>query len=136
MTEAQRLAYLLDHRMELDEETIQSAAAELRRLDEELTLCSQLKREYQERAVALACEFTACYSSLVSQEEKNAALLAECEQLRADAARYRWLMNTPSDWAICVWVDDDEGHAAYFRDSRESSIVDAAIDAAIAKETK
>lgn len=31
-------------------------------------------------------EFTACYSSLTSQEEKNAALQAECEQLRNENA--------------------------------------------------
>ena len=35
MTEAQRLAYLLDHRLELDGEAIQAAAAELRRLEAE-----------------------------------------------------------------------------------------------------
>lgn len=72
MSEAERLAEILEH----DEAhfasrvTFREAAAELRRLDEELTLCSQLKREYQEQAAQAA---------------------AECEQLRKALQEIAWM---------------------------------------------
>jgi multidrug resistance efflux pump len=95
-------------------------AAELRRLDEELTLCSQLKREYQEQA---------------------ATAMVECEQLRADAARYRWLVARPlnGDDEFYISAQDSnqanaDGWWALGGDMSKSE-ADAYIDAAI-KETK
>jgi hypothetical protein len=53
--------------------------------------CTEKLNALHTNYIALQAEFTACYSSLVSQEEKNAALQAECEALRLKAARYDWL---------------------------------------------
>ena len=114
MTEAQRLA----ERIETEN---YEAASMIRRLE---------------------AEFTACYSSLVSQEEKNAALQAEyrnlserhevqaqnymvlteeCEALRKDAERYRWILRN--------YLSADLTDLAL-----KAGNLDAAIDAAMGKE--
>ena len=120
MTEAERLAAELDAVPEngADPELIADAAAELRRLEAEceqlhfeLELCGQLKRGYQEQA---------------------AQAMAECEQLRADAARLAYLFKHDSEWALCVF-DHDGGY--WIHDARTPDVVRADIDAAM-KETK
>jgi hypothetical protein len=100
MSEAKRLAAELEYGCPWKESVEHSAAAELRRLD---------------------AEFTACYSSLVSQEEKNAALEAECEVLRKDADRYRWILRN--------YLSADLTDLAL-----KAGNLDAAIDAAMGKE--
>jgi S-ribosylhomocysteine lyase LuxS involved in autoinducer biosynthesis len=61
-TEAQRLADAIDPDLQVSPHSVvlivdlQAAAAELRRLDDELTLCAQLKREYQEQAAQAMAE--------------------------------------------------------------------------------
>ena len=115
MNEAERLAEWLYHHG--DRKAHSDAADELRRLDEELTLCSQLKREYQEQA---------------------AQAVAECEQLRFNAARYDWLSSNAlaidtvadPDNQVQIWHGTDPAHCTCGR------TLDEAIDAAIAKETK
>lgn len=67
-----------------------------------------------------------------TQSARIAELEAEVERLRVDAERYEWLRDClESDWAICEWSYLDH---RYYRDARESSIVDSAIDAARAKQ--
>ena len=76
MTEAQKLAAEYRHTMpaEVLHLWAPEATAELRRLDAEY-------RELSERHEV--------------QAQNYMALAAECEQLRADAARYRWLVARP-----------------------------------------
>lgn len=63
-------------------------------------------------------------------EEEVTTMRAEVERLQPNAERYVWLRdNLESGWAICEWVDDQDG-IGYYRDARESQVVDAAIDAA------
>lgn len=59
-------------------------------------------------------------------------LEAECEQLRADAARLAYLFKHDSEWALCVF-DHDGGY--WIHDARTPDVVRADIDAAM-KETK
>ena len=67
-------------------------------------------------------------------EDEVVKLRADVERLRPNAERYEWLRdNLESEWAICEWQDDPDG-LGYYRDARASHIVDAAIDAAQAKE--
>ena len=61
------------------------------------------------------------------------ALLAELEEAKRDAARYRFLRDDmDSDWAICEWDGSAYDGAGFYRDARASHVVDAAIDEAIA----
>ena len=57
---------------------------------------------------------------------------AQAEKYAKDAARYRWLRdNQESDLAICEWCADHCEGTGYYRDARASTIVDAAVDAAM-----
>lgn len=73
---------------------------------------------------------------VVTLEAAKAYATAAVKQYKQDAERYRWLRDdTDSDWAICEW-SHDPGDDGYYRDARAPHMVDAAIDAAMAKGVK
>lgn len=155
MTEAQRLAALIE--VGAQAPTNHTAAAELRRLEAE---CEQLKKAnallQQHHATAwnrghemgmmanrqIASEaIKAVASDAWDNTRLTEALMAseaECEQIRADAARYRWLRQGDNDeqvmrfheWATEVCVDPPPMYLPRLER------LDRYIDAAIAKETK
>lgn len=59
------------------------------------------------------------------------SLLERLEQAEKDARRYRWLRTQSHDWGVCEW---DNSSSEWVRDARGATVIDAAIDAAIASQ--
>ena len=90
-------------------------AAEVERLRDELCLCCELKRGYQEQIGELA--------------ERCGAAQDEVSRLRADAERYRWLCATLGETQLPTLIERiTNGYVADYKPS-----IDAAIDAAMTK---
>lgn len=62
--------------------------------------------------------------------ENIRAILAALDEAQQDAARFRWLLTTDGDWAICEWDSNEVEGIGYYRDARDPATVRAAIDAA------
>ena len=73
------------------------------------------------------------YDALVKEavRKRIEQLEAECDELKADAMRYRWLChrNASKDFAICEWVDEA---AEWYALGMSKKDVDAILGAAIA----
>lgn len=67
----------------------------------------------------------------VFAESDAASMRLLAEQAEKDARRYRWLRTQSHDWGVCEW---DTSSSEWVRDARGATVIDAAIDAAIASQ--
>lgn len=113
-----------------DPEQLRASAAELRRLHAVEKESNEIIDQLEKAINVLAAQTESALASLSVFESLPADWQQRIEAMKADAERFRWLLDTSSNWGICDW---DSELCEWVRDGRMPEVVRKAIDAARGK---